>query len=60
MYDNLTDYERTLANFGDKTSIIAGLEINDKISPEEAYQRIKNLYKKLKKLRKKERKNWEI
>lgn len=59
MYENLSQYERNLATFADKTSIIAGLEINDKISPEDSYQRIKKLYKQLKKLRKKERKIWE-
>jgi DNA replication protein DnaC len=38
--------------------LIAGLEIADKISPEDAYQQIKELYKELKKLRKKERRIW--
>jgi hypothetical protein len=59
MYDDLTPYERTLARFGDKCALIAGLEIADKISPEDAYQQIKELYKELKSLRKKERKSWE-
>ena len=44
-YDNLTEYERALARFGDKVGLIAGLEISDKISPEDAYQQIKILYK---------------
>jgi hypothetical protein len=55
MYETLTEFERALARFGDKVALIAGLEINDKISPEEAYQQIKDLYKDLKKLRKVER-----
>jgi hypothetical protein len=59
MYDDLTPYERTLARFGDKCALIAGLEIANKISPEDAYQQIKELYKELKFLRKKERKSWE-
>ena len=59
MYDDLTPYERTLARFGDKCALIAGLEIADKISPEDAYQQIKELYKELKSLRKKERKTWD-
>lgn len=59
MYDDLTPYERTLARFGDKCALIAGLEIANKISPEEAYQQIKDLYKELKSLRKQERKTWE-
>ena len=58
MYENLTQYERALARFGDKCALIAGLEITDKITPEQAYQEIKELYKELKKLRKKERRIW--
>jgi len=59
MYETLTEFERALARFGDKVALIAGLEINDKISPEEAYQQIKDLYKDLKKLRKVEQREWE-
>jgi len=58
VYDNLTEYERSLARFGDKCALIAGLEITDKITPEQAYQEIKELYRELKKLRKKERRIW--
>lgn len=58
MYETLTEFERALARFGDKVALIAGLEINDKISPEEAYQQIKNLYKELKQLRKTEKQTW--
>jgi hypothetical protein len=59
MYETLTEFERALARFGDKVALIAGLEISDKISPEEAYQQIKALYKELKTLRKVEKKSWE-
>ena len=59
MYNDLTEFERALARFGDKVGLIAGLEIADKISPEDAYQQIKELYKELKSLRKQERKDWE-
>jgi hypothetical protein len=59
MYETLTEFERALARFGDKVALIAGLEVSDKISPEEAYQQIKSLYKELKQLRKKERGDWE-
>jgi len=59
MYEELTTFERSLARFGDKVALIAGLEVSDKISPEEAYQQIKELYRELKKLRKKERDDWE-
>ena len=58
MYENLSVYERTLARFGDKCALIAGLEITNKITPEQAYQEIKELYRELKKLRKKERRIW--
>jgi hypothetical protein len=59
IYDKLTDYERALARFGDKVGLIAGLEISDKISPEEAYQQIRTSYKELKSLRKEEKSDWE-
>ena len=55
MYNDLTEYERALARFGDKVGFVAGLEISDKMSPEEAYQQIKILYKELKSLRKQEK-----
>lgn len=59
MYEQLTEFERALARFGDKVSLIAGLEIGNKISPEQAYQEIKEQYKELKALRKIEKLNWE-
>jgi len=59
MYEELSEFERALARFGDKDALIAGLEIADKISPEEAYQQIKELYKELKALRKQEKDDWE-
>ena len=58
MYNNLSEYEKSLANFGDRASIIAGLEISDKITEEQAFQQIKDLYKELKQLRKQEKSNW--
>jgi len=60
MYEDLTSFEKALARFGDKVALIAGLEIGNKMSPEDAYQEIKKLYKGLKKLRKKERDSWAI
>ncbi len=59
MYDKLSPYEKSLARFGDRVSIIASLEISGKITPEDAYQEIKNEYKFLKNLRKKEKDNWD-
>lgn len=60
MYDDLTPYEIALANFGDRAAIIAGLEISNKITPEDAFQRIKELYKELKDIRKTEKSDWDI
>ena len=59
MYELLSEYERALARFGDKVGLIAGLEISDKMSPEDAYQQIKELYKELKALRKEEKSEWD-
>jgi len=58
MYETLTEFERALARFGDKVQYIVGLEISDKMSPETAYQEIKDMMKDLKKLRKVEKQNW--
>lgn len=58
MYEDLTAFERELARFGDKVQYIVGLEITNKMSPEMAYQEIKDMIKELKKLRKKEKDNW--
>lgn len=58
MYEDLTQFERALARFGDKVQLIVGLEVGDKISPEQAYQEIKDMMKDLKKLRKKEKNTW--
>jgi hypothetical protein len=60
MYEDLSIFERALARFGDKVGLIAGLEIADKISPEDAYQQIKELYRELKTLRKGEKSEWNI
>jgi hypothetical protein len=53
------NFEKQLGKFSDKIEIIVGLEMGGKISPEEAYQQIKEMYKELKKLRKKEKDTWE-
>ena len=59
VYEDLSTFERTLARFGDKVSLIAGLELSGKLSPEDAYQQIKALYKDLKDQRKQEKGKWE-
>jgi len=58
MYNDLSPYEKALAKFGDSVAIIAGLEISNKITPEEAFQKIKELYKELKEYRKNEKSDW--
>ena len=60
MYEDLTAFERALARFGDKVGLIAGMELSNKITPEQAYQEIKELYKELKTLRKQEKDEWEV
>ena len=60
MYENLTDFEKKLGVFSDKIGVIVGLELGDKITPEEAYQEIRTLYKELKELRKQEKNEWEV
>ena len=59
MYETLTEFERSLARFGDKVQYIVCLEITNKMNPEMAYQEIKDMMKELKKLRKKEKDTWE-
>ena len=59
MYEDLTAFERALARFGDKVQYIVGLEITNRMTPEVAYQEIKEMMKELKKLRKKEKDLWE-
>ena len=55
MYENLNDFDKALVHFGTRVDIICAMEISNKILPEDAYQQIKNLYKELKKVRKKEK-----
>jgi hypothetical protein len=56
---NLNKFEKELGKFSDKVDILVGLEMGGKITPEDAYQQIKEMYKELKKLRKVEKENWE-
>lgn len=55
MYENLTEFEKELASFGNKVAIIAALEISNKIDEDKAYKQIKKLYKKLRKTHKSEK-----
>jgi hypothetical protein len=54
MYDDLTNFEKHLAQFGDKVQVIVGLEVGGKLYADEAYKQIRDLVKELKKLRKSE------
>jgi len=51
-YD-LTSFEKAMTLFANRVGIIVNLEVGDKISPEQAYKEIKQEYKQLKKLHKK-------
>lgn len=56
MYD-FDDYDVALRDFENVVTTSVNMEIANKISSEEAYQRIKSGYATLKKFRKKEKKN---
>lgn len=58
-YQNLSIFEKKMAQFADKIGVIVGLELNNKLTPEDAYQEIREMYKELKKLRKEEKSTWE-
>ena len=51
-YDRLSPFQCAMASFSHEISIVAALEVSGKISEEDAYKRIRALYKKLKKNRK--------
>lgn len=51
-YDTLSPFKCAMASFSHEISIVAALEVGGKISEDEAYARIRALYKKLKKNRK--------
>ena len=56
MYD-VDNYDIALRDFENVVTTAVNMEIANKISSEEAYQRIKSGYATLKKFRKKEKKN---
>ena len=51
-YD-LTSFEKAMTLFANRVGIIVNLEVGDKMAPEDAYQKIKQEYKQLKKIHKK-------
>ena len=54
---NLNNYEQALRTFGIQVEIICAMELAGKVSPEEAYQRIKAELKNVKRIRKSEDKD---
>lgn len=52
MYEELDCFERALQHFGTRIDVIIAMEMSKKISPEDAYQRIKDELKEVKKCRK--------
>ena len=56
VYENLTQFERALARFGDKVDVVVGFEVAGKLSADDAYKQIREMIKELRKIRKSEKK----
>ena len=52
MYDDLDTFERALQHFGTRVDVIIAMEMSKRIPPEDAYKRIKDELKEVKKCRK--------
>ena len=52
MYEDLDNFETALKHFGTRVDVIIAMEMARKLPPEEAYQRIKDELKEVKKCRK--------
>lgn len=52
MYEELNCFEEALKHFGTRVEIICAMELSKRLSPEEAYQMIKDELKEVKKCRK--------
>ena len=52
MYEELNCFEEALKHFGTRVDVIIAMEMARKLPPEEAYQRIKDELKEVKKCRK--------
>jgi len=52
MYEELNCFESALQHFGTRVDVIIAMEMSKKLPPEEAYQRIKDELKEVKKCRK--------
>lgn len=51
-WDSQDEMERALLNFGNRVDVVISLLMGDKISDEDAWKQIKDLYKGLKKTHK--------
>ena len=52
MYEDLNCFEEALRHFGIRVEVITAMEMSRRISPEDAYQMIKDELKEVKKCRK--------
>ena len=52
MYEELNCFESALQHFGTRVEVITAMEMSKRISPEDAYQMIKDELKEVKKCRK--------
>ena len=57
MYEELNCFEEALKHFGTRVDVIIAMEMARKIEPEDAYKRIKEELKEVKKCRKQYKKN---
>lgn len=59
MYEDLDSFEQALVHFGTRVEVIVAMEVGNKIRTEDAYQRVKDELKELKKVRKSWRKDYD-
>lgn len=52
MYEELNSFEEALKHFGTRVEVICAMELSKRLTPEDAYHRIKDELKDLKKVRK--------
>ena len=57
MYEELNCFEEALKHFGTRVEVICAMELSKRLSPEDAFQMIKEEIKELKKVRKQFKKN---
>lgn len=57
MYEELSCFEESLKHFGTRVEVICAMELSRRISPEDAYQMIKDELKEVKKCRKESKKD---